>query len=83
MRVAVFVVGCVLAVLSGLGLGVCVVLAWLLQHPPSDIPAYNPPEASSTALGLVLFLVITLLLGAIANLLIGIGTYGMGARRER
>jgi hypothetical protein len=42
MKIAVFVVGCVLALPSAVVLGLCLVATWLLQHPPSDLSAYNP-----------------------------------------
>jgi len=83
MKIPVFVVGCVLALASAVGLGLCLVGAWFLQHPLPDLPDYNPPRARTTAVGLLIILLVVLLLGAVANLLVGIGAFGMGAYRGR
>ena len=69
MKIPVFVVGCVLALASAVGLGLCMVGAWFLQHPLPDLRDYNPPRASTTAVGLLIILLVVLLLGAVANLL--------------
>jgi len=61
-----------------------VVGAWFLQHPLPDLPDYNPPRAGTTAEGLLIVLLVVLPVGAVANLLVGIGAYGMcayGGRR--
>jgi len=83
MKIPAFVVGCVLALTSAVGLGLCVVGAWFLQHPLPDLPDYNPPRAGTTAEGLLIVLLVVLLLGPVANLLVGIGAYGMGAYGRR
>ncbi len=76
MNIAVFVVGCVLAGISGLGLAACLERSWFQQ---TQLAGAEPGYALPT-LGL---LVLTVLLATIANLLIGIGASSVGAQRER
>jgi hypothetical protein len=81
MKVALVVIGAILAAASSAGIALCLLGAWLLSHPPADMPAYNPPRAGTTALGLLIILVLVFLLGVVGDLLIGIGILVMGAFR--